>query len=80
MPQHNLRRDPDDAPDPDDEIGVVEHYQQQIARTRRLLGAGDQEPDSHARLERELEQWERLLAAEQRDEHWTAGDGDRPLF
>lgn len=80
MPAHNLRPDPDQAPDVDDDP-PAEHYRAQIRRLdEQLHRCPPTDPDLRARLERELQQWSQLLAAETRDEHWTAGEGDRPLF
>lgn len=69
---------PDEAPDVDD-ITPAEHYAEQLATVERQLG-GEQDPERRARLQRDRAEWARLLEAEKRDEHWTAGEGDRTLF
>jgi hypothetical protein len=73
--------DPDEIPDVDD-ITPAEHYAEQITTCERQLAGNwrEQDSDRYDRLKADLDRWRRLLEAEQRDEHWQAGEGDRTLF
>jgi hypothetical protein len=78
---HAADYDPDEIPDVDD-IPPAEHYAAELRSCERQLAACDpeQDPERHARLVRESDGWSRLLEAEERDQHWQAGEGDRALF
>lgn len=71
--------DPDPAPDVDDDPPAV-HYAERIRATELELASKACTGDRREAAQRELEQWRRLLADEERGQHWTAGEGDRTLF
>lgn len=62
-----------------DEEPLDEYYQRQAsAAVAQLEHVTD--PTIRDRLESDLAHWLRLLAAASIDQHWDAGEGDRPLF
>lgn len=59
----------------------AEYFQRQAAAAERQLRQDNvTDPGIRARLERDLARWRSLLAAASIEEHWDAGEGDRPLF
>lgn len=83
-PSDDPLRDPAALDDEDrvaDEPAAV-HYRRQADRILARLedDAPPIDPGLRARLERELGGWERALAAEAIDDHWSSGEGDRRLF
>lgn len=65
----------------DDEIDPLTYHRaraDQVAYQLRTNPPAD--PELRARLERDLEHWQRQVDAATVHEHWSSGEGDRRLF
>ncbi len=78
--RHGLTEMQEDLDDIEEDPPEV-YLQRQVSRVADELQHGTiTDPSIVARLERDLAYWRTALARTTVEEHWGAGEGDRPLF